>query len=513
LSQRSGGICSGLLILLTIGCSASRSTTVVVAYASGTASLVPEAVASEELAASILSNVYEPLVSFEGNLALQPGLADSWYTEDERTWVFKLRQGIRFHDGRPLDATSVVQSIERARTNPASKVRGELTDIESVAARGPQTVIVRTRMPLAALPPRLESVPVWVPPRDGGDRPVGTGPYTVQSWTPRGDTILEAFEGYSPRSPLIKRLEFRVIPSLEDRLNELRRGHVDLVVDVPPDRTQSLEGSSVRVLSLKGLRVIFLGMDCASLTNPSISNPKNPFRDPRVRKAVSLAIDRQSLVNEALGGHAEVIEQLIAPGVFGFNPRLAPVSSDIALARRLLSEAGFPKGFAVDLDFMPKKYLAMPKVVAVLAKQLGIVGIEVRPRPQEAETFFQRIERHDTAFYLMGWIASSGDAGVSYGYLAHSPIGGLGAENGAGYSNPRVDSLLDRSTGELRVGDRQQLLMDVGAAIHEDKPMIPLYRQEDIYAVGPRLGFDPHLGRMIRGVSMTLRKPETLRPR
>lgn len=489
--------------LLLSACSAPRSKAVVVAYPSGTASLVPEEVASEEIAASILSNVFEPLVSFEGNLALQPGLAESWYTEDQLTWVFKLRRGVRFQDGRELDAHAVAQNIDRARTDAQSKVRGELAAIESVSARDPITLVVRTRTPFATLPPRLESVPVWMAPQGGGPL-VGTGPFRVHTWTPRGDTTLEAFDGYARGAPIVKRLEFRVIPSIDDRLSALVRGDVDVVPEVPPEKLPSLVGSrNVRIATLKGLRVIFLGMDCARTRNPYVSTPTNPLHDPRVRRAVSLALDRNALVKEALSGHAEVIEQLVAPGVFGYNRSLVPYEVDLAQSRRLLAEAGFPKGFAVDLDFMPKKYLSMPRVMDTLVKQLAKVDIEIRPRPLEAENFFARIERRDTAMYLMGWIATSGDAGISYGYLVHSPFGGLGSENGTGYSSEKVDGLIERSTGELNVQDRAALLWEIASVVHDEAPMIPLYRQEDIYGLNARLSFAPPLSRMIHGASMT----------
>lgn len=184
--------------------------------------------------------------------------------------------------------------------------QAELTAVQGVEAPDPRTVVVRTRFPFAALPNRLAGVPIWVKPLREGDHPVGTGPYRVKRWTPRGDTVLEAFAGHRGGAPAVKLIEFRVVPSVEERLALLRRGIVHLVVDVPSEALPAMRASGLQVLSEKGLRVLYLGMDSAREANPDIEGMRNPLRDVRVRRAVGHAIDRQGLVRGPLGGTRRV---------------------------------------------------------------------------------------------------------------------------------------------------------------------------------------------------------------
>jgi peptide/nickel transport system substrate-binding protein len=315
--------------------------------------------------------------------------------------------------------------------------------------------------------------------------------------------VLETFDGYRGRRPAVRVLEFRVIPGAEARLAQVRAGDVHLVVDPPPDAVAGLRSDpSVRVVTERGLRVLYLGMDCSRESNPDVGPGANPFRDVRVRRAAALALDRPALVREALGGDADVVDQLVAPAVFGYDADLPSLRFDLAEARRLMAAAGHASGFDVTLDFMPEKYVSMPAVVSVLLRQLAAIGIRVRPRPASTPDFFQRLERRRTAFYLMGWSASSGDAGVSYDALLHTPGSGRGAQNGGSYSSPAVDRLLDEAAGTLEDGVRRGLLKELAQRIATDVPCIPLYRQTDLYAVARDLVFEPTALRAIYGARM-----------
>jgi peptide/nickel transport system substrate-binding protein len=490
------------------GCGAPRSDIrrerpVVVAYPHGPDSLVPEH-GNEELTLNVLTNVYEPLVAFGPGMNLVPALAESWHSEDERTWVFRLPEALPpLHDGRRLDAALVARSLERTRSAPESKRRGLLAAIAAVEARDPRTVVIRTALPVAAVANRLASVHVWAQPTVKDAPPVGTGPYRVKSWKPHGDTVLEAFDGYRGRPPSVRALEFRVIPDVEARLAQVRSGDAHLVVDPPPAAVAALRSDpKVRVVAERGLRVLYLAMDCARPSNPDVGLGPNPFRDVRVRRAAALALDRAALVSEALGGDAEVVDQLVAPAVFGYDKERPPLSFDQDEARRLLAAAGHSRGFDVTLDYMPEKYVSMPAVVEVLKRQLAAVGIRVRPRPASTPEFFGRLERRATAFYLMGWSASSGDAGVSYDALLHTPGARRGAQNGGGYANPEVDRLLDEAARTLEDAVRRRLLVELARRIAAEVPAIPLYRQTDLYLVARDLVFEPTALRAIYGARM-----------
>ncbi len=490
---------AAILLVVPIGCrEAPAPSRLVVAYPAGPETLLPH-LAHDEYTMAILSNVYEPLVELDGDLALRPALAEAWYTPDESSWVFRLRAGARLHDGRPLEAREVALSLERARSDPRSRRQAELTAVSAIEAPDPRTVVVRTRFPFAPLPNRLASAPIWADPVRAGESPVGTGPYRVKSGTSGGDTVLEAVEGGRDSPPSIRLLEFRVVRETGEQIALLKRGDVDLVGEVPLEQVSALRSlPGVRLTARKGLLVLFLAMDCSRETSPYVSGPRNPFRDQRVREAVALAIDREALVRGALAGQGEVVDQIVGPQVFGYHDRLPPRPFDPGRSRRLLAEAGHAAGFDVDLDFLNSES-ARDSVLAALVKDLAQVGIRVRPRPSDGASLLRRIESRQTALYLMPWISTSGDAGLSADYLLHTPGGGYGVDNGGGYSSPEVDRLLEAASRQLQADARRLLLHAMAVRVHADVPVVPLYRRTDLYATASGLSFVPRLDRQIRG--------------
>lgn len=474
----------------------------VIALPAGPSSLAPNA-ANEEFTISILGNVYETLVNLDAVLGLEPGLAESWQTPDDFTWIFRLREGARFHDGRLLEARDVVASLERARKDPASAMRAYLAPVRSIEAPDARTVVVRSERPFDLLPARLTNVFIWADPSRPGDPALGTGPYRIRSWTPGGTTVLEAFAGYRAR-PAIPLVEFRAIPDAERRVRQLREGRVDLALDVPAEAMASLSDSpTLKTAAMNGLRVIFLAMDCAHATSPHVDVKDNPFRDPRVRRAVALAIDREALVKGPLGGFGGVVDQIASPQeIGGHEESLAERPYDPFEARRLLSGAGHGRGFTVDLDYF-SKYRSVEAVVKALAEQLAKVEIRVVPRTGTTAEVSGRIEARDTAFYLAGWVTDTGESGSSYEVLLHSPGRGFGMYNGGGYSDPDVDRLIEESSRARSGAERTAILTRIAQKVHADVPVIPLYRQADLYAMARDLELRPRLDRRIWAIEMS----------
>jgi peptide/nickel transport system substrate-binding protein len=469
--------------------------TLVVAHPAAPVSLKPNS-ANEELTLSVLSNVYEGLVDFDAKLAAVPALAESWHTEDDLTWVFRLRDGVRFHDGSPLEAADAARSIEWARTAPESRRHPELAEVASVTVQDPRTLVIRTREPFGALPHRLASIAITRPADGAGGAHVGTGPYRVVEATPE-HTVLEAFAGYARGAAAIRHVEFRVVPEAERRLELLRRGEVDFVIDVPAESVEELRREpGLRLVTEKGLRVLYLGLDTVRADDPDVSVP-NPFRDVRVRRAIAMAIDREALVRGPLKGQAELVDQIVAPPVFGYDAALPPRVHDVAVARRLMAEAGHGAGFGVTLDYMPAKYRAMGPVVAALARDLRVLNVDVRLRPSEPGAFLERLEGRRTAMWIIGWMSTGGDALITYNYLLHSPVAGRGVDNG-GYSSPALDALLSQAKTLMRPEERQPLLSKAARLVADDVPVVPLYRQTDLYAVSRDLQFEPRVDRRTR---------------
>lgn len=483
-------------------CRRPASSAVVVALPSGPSTWVPW-MASEEYTGLVLLNVYEPLVDTSGDLGLRPHLAESWETPDDVTWIFRLRAGVELHDGRPLTAREVAASLTAARDDPASRRKPELAAVESIEARDERTLVLRTRLPFSPLPNRLTELAIAVPASAAGAPPVGTGPYRIQDWNLQGDIVLSAFERYWRGAPAVSSMTFRVIPNLDTRLMQLRDGEVHVLLDVPAERRAEVQAwPSANVAERQGLRVILLGMDSARERSPYVDGGVNPFRDARVRRAVALAVDRQRLARETLGGLATPCDQVVASEVFGYHTHLPRIPHDPAQARRLLAEAGWSQGFGVALDFMPGKYRAIDEVAAAVARDLARVGVQVRPQPADPGLFFDRLARQETSFHLMGWMSSSGDAGITFEYLLHSPGQRYGVTNGSGFSDPRVDRLLEQAASKTDARDRLPLLQAVAEIAHEALPVVPLYRQTDLYGVAEGLELEPRLDRRVRGYDL-----------
>jgi peptide/nickel transport system substrate-binding protein len=466
----------------------------VVVYAIGLRSLAAHAL-NEETAISVLGNVYDTLVETGADFSLRPGLAESWHNPDDRTWVFRLRPRVVAHDGRALTAADVVAALERARRDRLSQVREHLAEVEWITAPDARTVEVHTRRPFGALTRHLANVFIGLP-ADGDGAPVGTGPYRVRAWTPGAQVVLEAFPAHWRGRPHLDAVEFLAVPDPARRLALVRRGAADIAADVPGAEIAALASdpsAAPRVAS--GLRVLYLGMDCRP-ARPG--RAASPFHDVRVRRAVNLAVDRGALVAGPLDGFGQVTGQLVAPPVFGYAADVEAPAADPAAARGLLVRAGWPAGFGVDLEYAPAKYRGAEALVRALARDLGAIGIHVRPRPRAFPDFLDRMRAGLVTFYLSGALPTSGDAGLVYDYLLRTRQGSHGSLNGGRCSDPAVDALLEASAARLDAGDRADLLHRVAHVVEESAPVVPLAVPADLYAVRRGLAFAPRPDRRIR---------------
>jgi peptide/nickel transport system substrate-binding protein len=479
-----------LLLVLFASCSGppepQPARRLVVAYPAGPQSLDPNRGLHEEFASSVLANVYEGLVEVQPDLTVRPGLAESWHSPDDLSWVFVLRRGVRFHDGHLLTAADVVDSFGRARQD--TWLAGELEPVVSVRAQGEHEVVFKTRTRFSALPARLTYFYVTGRARDGGTAAPGTGPYRVRSWSAAGPTVLEAFDGYRGGRPPIPEVEFRAIPDAGTRAELVRRHEVHLTMDIRPEDRAALAGvPGVEVAARPGLRVVFLGLDTV----------RKPFADRRVREAVALALDKEALVKGPLAGLAERTEQIPRPGEVGFAPALPVRPHDTGRARALLAEAGLAGGFEVALDYAAGKYLAIDAVAAEIGRQLGAVGIRVGPRPTTPNELITRVEARDTRLFLLGWLNETGSAHETYGSLLATPGEDAGATNGSGWSHPGFDRLLADVARESDNDRRGLALRKATQLVYDELPVIPLYCQQDLYAFSAQLAFEPSLYRRI----------------
>lgn len=448
---------------------------------------------------SILSNVCEALVAFDRDMRLVPALAATWSTPDEHTWLVQLQRNVRFHDGRPLTAAEVKQSLDRARTEPTSIVKSHLAGLTEVEAVDAHTLRLVTREPEPLLMNRLTYVLISAgPPSE--TRLVGTGPYRLVRWTKGQALEVEAFDGYWSRRPAVGRVEFVPVEEGPASVAALREGKVDVLRWVPEPMAAAVQAvPRVRVAARSGLATYYLWFN----TTPTPRGaPANPFADRRVRQAVSAALDRDAIV-AALGGHGVPAHQLVQQGVFGFIGDMPTLPPDPARARRLLEEAGYGKGFTARLVHRQQASLAV--VANVVRQALAPLGVDLQPETPPWPEVVEGWNQARLPLFLAGWRFEDGDAG---GFLrdclyTRDAAGRFGGNN-PGYTNPTLDRLIDENGRIFVEGKRLQHYEKIMRLAMEEMPLVPLYHKLNLYGVAERVRWQPRLDGKLLAAEMAV---------
>src|SRR5579863_10534705 len=434
---------------------------------------------NEALTYSVLRNLYEGLTAFDAEMRVGPALAASWEIPNDLTWVFHLRPGVRFHDGRELTAADVVFSLERARTLPASGFGSYVVAVSRVRALDRHTVELTTSRPYAILLNKLAFVLI-VPAGSPSEirRPVGTGPYRLVSYSPGDRLALRAFDGYWGGPSAIGAVDFLPLPDRRERVARLLRGGLDLVQEPGPENLERIRAApGCRLLEQDSLMVNFL----------MLKTGRPPLSDLRVRQAIDLAIDRATLVRQALHGEGLPAGQLVSRSVFGYAPDIAPPARDLAAARRLLAAAGYAGGIDLDLELRPGRQ------AAELRRQLAEAGIRVRLVERPWGELFPRLLAHREDFYLGAILAPSADASDLFDAMVHSRDAALGYGDGnfAEYHNAALDALIQESGSTLDMLSRRALLERCMHLLMQDLALIPLDVPWNLFGVRDDLVWQP----------------------
>src|SRR3989442_8586217 len=313
-----------------------------------------------------------------------PSLAVSWKNIDDTTWEVKLRKGVKFHDGSPFTASDVKATFDRV-LNPENKLtaRGNHAKIKSVEVVDDLTARFKTDGPYPLFVERLtaqvmESEKVikekgheWMQ-----DNPVGTGPYKLVRWQKKQEHLLVRNEDYWGPKPAYKYVRVRIIPEQATQIAELMSGGVDIIKAVPPDQMDVIDKSGqARTTTSPILRTAMIQLDQSGRAGA------NPFQDRRVRLAANLAVDIDSIIKHVLNGLGDRVATTVNPMAFGFDPGLKPYKQELAQAKKLLADAGFPNGFEVGfLQTSPQVEPALPQTSEAITADLTKVGIRTKKR-------------------------------------------------------------------------------------------------------------------------------------
>src|SRR5882672_4417466 len=450
--------------------------------------------------------VFDALTHVDENARLIPGLAVSWRALDATTWEFKLRRGVRFHDGSELTAQDVVFSIERTLQVPYGQMRPFTQRIVAKEIPDPYTIRLKTSAPYAMVPYDLNSVFIVSKKAtgsarsedfDSGKAMVGTGPFRFVRFA-RGDRVeLAHNDAYWGGAAAWDRVTFRIVPTDPARLAGLLSGDLDLIEQVPTADLPRVRGDARLATAQKvSWRTIFFHLDQREPVRGIADKvgkplPRNPFRDPRVRHALSLAIDRKAIAERLMDGAALPASNLVSPPVLGYAADLKPDAYDPEAAKRLLAEAGYPDGFAVTLSAPNNRYVNDEQIAQAVAQMLARVGVRVRVETMPINVYLPRGAKGEFAFAMLGWGSFSGDLALRSLVATPDPKKGFGAFNWSGYSNPRIDALLERAFATVDDKGREALAQDAMRAAMRDHAVVPLHHQVTTWAMKKSLSYAP----------------------
>ncbi len=451
----------------------------------------------------VLSNVYEPLVTLDAQLRVRPALAVSWESPDALTWVFQIREGVRFHSGAPLTAEDAVRSIERVLQSPGLQMRGHLAQVSEVAAVDARTLRLRTSRPTQLLLNHLNFVGISpARARDLASQADGTGPFVVEGWDRAQGVRLRRNEEYWGERPEVSRLVFHTERSPEQAVEGLLAGRYQMaMLNTRRFDAALTESGRLRLLRQDGLFLRYLGFDLARDASPYCGVTPNPFRRREVRRALHLALDRKGLV-DALGNAGVVAGQLVPRPVFGFNPRLPEPRPDLAEARALLRKAGLPPRFSAVLHTRRR----FEQAAATLQRQLAGLGVDLDLRVIPDSEFFEGLGRSEFTLWLSGFGCPLGDASELFDNVAHSRDAdrGFGINNYGGFQDPEVDRIVEETAGQADSASRREALQNLMARLMDELVWLPLYFEQDGFAVDRSLAWQPRTDGYLRGAEVRL---------
>lgn len=450
---------------------------------------------------ALSSHLFDALVHIDAGGHLIPGLALSWRAVNPTTWEFKLRPGVKFHDGSAFTAEDAVFSLARPATLRGSP--GPFTSytrqIISSRATGPLTLELKTAAPYGALP--LDMSTIFIISRkiagkasvddfNSGRAAIGTGPFKLVRFS-RGDRVdLVRNPDYWGEKSSWSKVSLRIITSNAPRMAALLAGDVDVIESVPTADIASLKRNpTFRLAQTVSWRTIFWTMDQSEHASAFITDaagkplPQNPLRDPRVRLAISKSFNRAALVARTMEGLAQGASNIVAPGIFGYNPALTVEPYDEAGARKLLADAGYPKGFTLTLYGPNNRYINDEQVVQTSAQFLNRIGIHAKVTTLPLAVYFGRARTGEFSMALLGWGTLAGDFGLRTLVGTPDAATGWGSWNWGKYSNAAVDQLIQQSLTTVEPGKREAFARQAALVALQDNAVIPLYHQVATWAM------------------------------
>ena len=436
----------------------------------------------------VFASLCDKLVDIDEKLNIVPQLATAWeWSADNKALTLKLRPGVTFHDGEKLDAAAVKFSLERHKTMPGSNRRGELALVSSVDVVDPATVRLNLSAPFSPLLAQLaDRAGMIVSPKAAqaagdkfGTKPVCAGPFQFVERVAQDRIVVERFPNYWNKGEIhFDRIVYVPIPDATVRLSNLRAGQLDFIErPLPSDLPQLKTDARFKVAKITeiGYQGITINVGKSDLAQ------KNPLgRDPRVREAFELAIDREGIVQVAMDGEATVGNQWVAPTNAWYAKTVPVPKRDLARAKALLQEAGVPNPAFTLMAPTTTDAQKTAQVVQAMAKE---AGFDIKIQATEFSTSLDLADRGQFDAYVLAWSGRADPDGNIYSFDAcKQPL------NNAGYCKPEVDELLTRARTTRDPGERRKIYEQLAAIVLKDRPIIYLYHRDWLWAYANKLG-------------------------
>jgi peptide/nickel transport system substrate-binding protein len=432
----------------------------------------------------IRANIYDSLVMRDTDGNIIPGLAESWKVLDPTTWEFRLRKGVKFHNGEPFNAGVAKYALDIARSHKMSRERTFLAPVDEVEVVDDYTIRLKMKFPAPDFLYGLQWVlmmPKKLVEEKGHDylitHPVGTGAFKFAEWKKDEYQKYVANPNWWRGKPKMDEVIYRPIPEGATRVAALLAGEVDIIEKIPlEDIDRITKSEKTRVMSRPGERLIWVGFDTFNKTgSPGIPKGQpNPFVNVKVREALAYAINREAIVKHVLNGMGEPADQLLRPTSPYYNPKAKARPHDPEKARALLKEAGYPNGFSVRLDCTSGFHTADEEIGVAIADQLSKVGIKAEVNALKRSIFIPMIRKFKISLYIFGAMNITA-TDLERILITRDASKGLGRSNYSQFKDKKMDTLLRKvmsTTDEIK---RKEYAFELAEYFYQQVPFVPFY--------------------------------------
>ncbi|SDJ03950.1 glutathione ABC transporter substrate-binding protein [Natribacillus halophilus] len=427
----------------------------------------------------IRSNLYDKLVDYDENMELEPDLAEDYEQIDDNTWEFNLKEDVTFHDGEPFDADDVVATLERVIDPDFASEKAFLYEmIEEIEAVDEHTVQITTEYPFAPLDAHLA--------HDGGGmmsaaaieedendernldtEPVGTGPFELENWDQGNEVVLTRNDDYHGGEIALDSATYTVVDEQLTRIGMLENNEAHVADDIEPSQMDQLEEmEGVDVSSVESLRLDYVGMN----------NEEEPFDDPDVRRAINMAVDKETIIEGVYEGYGEEAIGALNPLVFGYSEDIEPVDYDVDEAESLMDDAGYEDGFETTLLVEDVDQVNL-QIAEILQQQLAEIGVDMSIEQQEWGALLDATAEGSYEMVMLGWTTVTGDADYAMYPLFHSDSHGAPG-NRTFYDNEEVDELLDAGRETADDDERIEIYSEAQQIINDEATVVPLVHDD-----------------------------------